>query len=233
MKKIIISIFVIAVILGISYFYLVNKKEAIAPVVVPPVVTNTKSTVVTDTKPAELCFAKFGAPDVNGSYDRDTLRLIVNGEKVTGELNLLPAESDSKTGEIKGTVGPINTTTMTRTADLEWFTFAGGTNTEKVKIIFGAGSASVKQGTSTLDLPELPCLNLIERTNVENYLSDNISELSPIKAVLGGTWYVVYATVDLEKNTGVVAYEDGHLSEKKNFSYTTNAKGEVVSLTIK
>lgn len=232
MKKIIIFIFVIAVILGISYSYLINKKEAIAPVVVPPVVTDTKSTVVTDTKPAELCFAKFGTPDVNGSYDRDTLRLIVNGEKVTGELNLLPAESDSKTGEIKGTVGLVDTTTMMRTADLEWFT-TGGTNTEIVKIIFGNSTASIVQKTNTLNLRELPCLDLVERTNVENYLSDNISELSPVKAVLGGTWYVVYATVDLDKNTGVVAYEDGHLSEKKNFSYTTNAKGEVVSLTIK
>lgn len=230
MKKILSFIVVIIVILGI--FYLLNKKEAIAPVVVSPVVTNTKSIVVTDTKPTELCFAKFGAPDVNGSYDRYTLRLIVNGEKATGELNLLPAESDSKTGEVKGTVGPINTTTMTRTADLEWFTFTGGANTEKVQIIFGKSTASIVQKTSPLNLTEIPCLDLVERTNVENYLSDNISKLPPIKAVLGGTWYVVYATVDLEKNSGIVVYEDGHIQETKNFSYTTNEKGEVVTLVI-
>src|SRR3989338_8473338 len=74
--------------------------------------------------------------------------------------------------------------------------------------------------------------NLAERANVENYLRENISKLSPVEAVLGGTWYVVSATVDLEKNSGTVVYEDGHIQETKNFSYTTDEKGEVVSLTI-
>ena len=70
------------------------------------------------------------------------------------------------------------------------------------------------------------------KQNVENYLRENISKLSPIKAVLGGTWYVVSITTDLEKNSGTVTYEDGHIQETKTFSYTTNDKGEVVSLVI-
>ena len=70
------------------------------------------------------------------------------------------------------------------------------------------------------------------KQNVENYLRTNISTLSPVKAVLGGTWYVVSTTVDLEKNSGTVVYEDGHIQEIKNFFYTTDAKGEVISLTI-
>jgi hypothetical protein len=74
--------------------------------------------------------------------------------------------------------------------------------------------------------------DLTERVNVENYLRENISKLSPVKAVLGGTWYVVSVVIDLEKNSGTVIYEDGHIQETKNFSYTTNQKGEVVSLTI-
>jgi len=49
---------------------------------------------------------------------------------------------------------------------------------------------------------------------------------------LGGTWYVVSDTVDLAKNSGTVIYEDGHIQEQRNFSYTLNGKGEVVSLTI-
>ena len=73
---------------------------------------------------------------------------------------------------------------------------------------------------------------LTERENVENYLSDNISTLSPVKAVLGGTWYVLASTIDLEKKSGTVTYEDGHIQEKKNFTYTVNEKGEVVSLII-
>jgi len=70
------------------------------------------------------------------------------------------------------------------------------------------------------------------KQNVENYLRANISELSPVKAVLGGTWYVISDTVDLEKNSGTVVYEDGHIQEEKNFIYTSNDNGEVLSLTI-
>ncbi|MFA6523993.1 MAG: hypothetical protein WC264_00930 [Candidatus Paceibacterota bacterium] len=74
---------------------------------------------------------------------------------------------------------------------------------------------------------------LTERENVENYLKDNINILSPVKAVLGGTWYVVSSTIDLEKKSGIVTYEDGHIQEKKNFTYTVNDKREVTNLTIK
>ena len=80
--------------------------------------------------------------------------------------------------------------------------------------------------------PVVTDTNLAEKVNVENYLRANISKLSPVKAVLGGTWYVVSLTVDLVKNSGTVVYEDGHIQETKNFSYTTNEKGEIVSLTI-
>lgn len=70
------------------------------------------------------------------------------------------------------------------------------------------------------------------KQNVENYLRENISKLSPVKTVLGGTWYVISITTDLEKNSGTVTYEDGHIQEIKNFVYITNDKGEIVSLTI-
>ena len=70
------------------------------------------------------------------------------------------------------------------------------------------------------------------KQNVENYLRNNISILSPIQPVLGGTWYIVSVTIDLSKNSGLVTYEDGHIQEIKNFLYTTNEKGEVVNLTI-
>lgn len=80
--------------------------------------------------------------------------------------------------------------------------------------------------------PVVTDTNLAEKVNVENYLRANISKLSPVKAVLGGTWYVVSNTVDLVTNSGTVVYEDGHIQEVKNFSYTTNEKGEIVSLTI-
>jgi hypothetical protein len=95
-----------------------------------------------------------------------------------------------------------------------------------VIIIVGAGFLVFKS-------PALaPGILVNEKQNVENYLRENISKLSPVKAVLGGTWYVVSDTVDLAKNSGTVIYEDGHIQEQRNFSYTLNGKGEVVSLTI-
>jgi len=76
------------------------------------------------------------------------------------------------------------------------------------------------------------CLDLIKRVNVVGYLKDNISTLSPVKAVLGGTWYVDSETVDLANNSGTVKYEDGHIQEVKNFTYTTDIKGQVTSMKI-
>lgn len=75
--------------------------------------------------------------------------------------------------------------------------------------------------------------NSLEQANVENYLRENIVKLSPIPAVLGGTWYVISDTIDFEKNSGTVVYEDGHIQETRSFSYTLDEKGEVTSLTIK
>lgn len=210
---------------------------------------------VADTKTEgkrELCFAKFGTPDVNGSYDKYTLRLLLDGEKATGELNLIPKDKDRKIGEFKGTITTVDPKMIARTANLQWFTFAEGMNVEEeLKIILGVGKASVgfgemvlkadgtyvykdpKKIAYNLSLMDVACSDLIERVNVETYLQDNITELSPVKAVLGGKWYIVYATIDLAKNSGVVVYEDGHVQEKKNFTYTTNEKSEIVILTIK
>ena len=72
----------------------------------------------------------------------------------------------------------------------------------------------------------------VEQANVENYLRANISKLSPVKAVLGGTWYVTSFTIDLDQNSGKVEYEDGHIQEIKNFSYVTDTTQEVLSLKI-
>ncbi|MBU0612278.1 hypothetical protein KKA39_00920 [Patescibacteria group bacterium] len=101
----------------------------------------------------------------------------------------------------------------------------------------------VKHGNPSSPIPETGCgdgaddrvvsySDLDEKKNIENYLKDNINTLSPVKAVLGGTWYVLSSTVDLKNKSGVVTYEDGHIQEKKNFSYIVNEKREVTSLTI-
>jgi len=74
--------------------------------------------------------------------------------------------------------------------------------------------------------------NIKESTNVEKYLRENISTLSPVPAVLGGTWYVVSVVTDINTNSGVVVYEDGHIQEKRNFSYEVDGNINVTILTI-
>ena len=67
---------------------------------------------------------------------------------------------------------------------------------------------------------------------VEKYLRENISTLSPVKAVLGGTWYVISIFVDASANSGSVVYEDGHVQEDAEFTYEFQ-NGEVSNLIIK
>lgn len=248
MKKLLLFVFTIGVIFGFSYF--LSKKEVVAPEIVSGV--KKYDSAKENSKPTELCFAKFGVPNKSGFYDKYTLRLILDGSTAKGELNFLPAEKDRKTGEISGTVSAVDKIMMARTADLWWFNFAEGMSAqEQVKIIFGEGVASVGFGEMVdrgdgvyvykdpknikynLELKDVACSDLTERVNIENYLHDNISELSPVKAVLGGTWYVLSVIIDVNKNSGTVVYEDGHIQEKKTFTYTTNETGEVLSLSIK
>ncbi|MEI6835900.1 MAG: hypothetical protein WCK59_03625 [Candidatus Falkowbacteria bacterium] len=55
------------------------------------------------------------------------------------------------------------------------------------------------------------CATLTEKNAFEKYLSDNISKLSPKKAVLGGTFYVT-KIVWQPSRIALVSYEDGHVA---------------------
>lgn len=61
---------------------------------------------------------------------------------------------------------------------------------------------------------------------VEDYLKDNISELSPEPAVLGGTFYVTEVIFDEEGRTEV-RYEDGHIALVADAGYRVNDGGAV------
>jgi hypothetical protein len=54
--------------------------------------------------------------------------------------------------------------------------------------------------------------------SVETYVAQHITELSPEKAVLGGTFYVT--EVSAKDGMGTVMYEDGHIALVADFSYT-------------
>lgn len=234
--------FLVIVVLAVLVFFVINKKSGTTPVGNGD---DTKS-------PIELCFARFGQPGTNGFYDRYTLRMLLDRGKVTGELRFLPAEKDSKVGKFEGVVSTVDKVMMARTADVWWIASAEGMQVkEQLRIIFGEGTANVGFGemvdrgdgvyvykdpekiSYTLDLTDVSCVDLTERENVEKYLKSNVSTLSPAKAVLGGTWYVLSYTVDVGSNSGTVTYEDGHIQEKRDFSYTIDENLEVQSLMIK
>lgn len=54
--------------------------------------------------------------------------------------------------------------------------------------------------------------------SVETYVRQHISELSPVKEVLGGRFYVT--DIHASGGYGVVAYEDGHNAYTGEFTYS-------------
>ncbi len=58
---------------------------------------------------------------------------------------------------------------------------------------------------------------------VINYIKDNISELSPEKEVLGGTFYVT--NIDfIDHNLAIVEYEDGHIALEAEVMFSIENK---------
>lgn len=66
-----------------------------------------------------------------------------------------------------------------------------------------------------------------ETVVVETYIRKYINTIVSPDPVLGGTWYVVSITTDPNTNTGTVVYEDGHIQETSQFSYTIGQNGTV------
>ena len=220
------------------------KENIVSPVIEEPVVVNM----------VDLCFANIGTPNENGFYDKYTLRMSLNNTEktVSGELKFLPAEKDSKVGKFEGAVSDVDDTLMARRIDAWWDTMAEGMNTrEELKIIFGEGVASIllsemedrgdgvyvykdpKSAQYNLELKDVSCDEIDEREKVEEYLRENIVSLSPVKAVLGGSWYVLSVLLNPNEDSGVVTYEDGHIQEKRDFTYLIGGDGEVSNLVIK
>jgi hypothetical protein len=225
MKKILLAVLVICIIAGAAF--LIKKREAVAPAPAPV------SGGSAGAGPVELCFGMFTPPNERGFSDKYTLRMLLDNAKgaVTGELDFVPGEKDSKTGAFAGTVTPVDKVMMARTIDATWHTSGEGIKAEEpLKIIFGEGTASIPG--FGLDLTDVACSELTLRDNVEAYLRAHISALSPVPAVLGGTWYVIGVSTDPGKHSGVVVYEDGHIQEKKNFTFTADEKGSVTSASI-
>lgn len=52
---------------------------------------------------------------------------------------------------------------------------------------------------------------------IEDYVKSSISEISPVKASMGGTFYVTSVTA--KDGKGTVSYEDGHNAYNADFTY--------------
>lgn len=56
--------------------------------------------------------------------------------------------------------------------------------------------------------------------SVEDYVTQNISTLSPVKEVLGGKFYVT--KIEAHGGAGTVYYEDGHNAYTADFTYNAS-----------
>lgn len=98
-------------------------------------------TSVACAQPIAMCYS-YDRVTSRGYHDKETLTLMIDGEKVTGEYKYQPAEKDSKTGTFEGVVGPMDPKISARTADVWWNVAAEGMQAiEQLKIQFGEGSA--------------------------------------------------------------------------------------------
>jgi len=53
--------------------------------------------------------------------------------------------------------------------------------------------------------------------SIEQYVRENITDLSPLEEQLGGTFYVT--EIEAHEGVGIVSYEDGHNAYTADFTY--------------
>ena len=223
----------------------INFRKAPIVVVDEPIIP-----VVENTEPVNLCFYRADLIKESGLYDKAWLKLNVTGDKVQGEFQHLPAESDSKVGDFTGTAGTIDQTTMKRTANVWWNSRAEGMEVKEELILkWGDKGATVGFGemvdrgdgtyiykdSSNLyyikDMNPMDCNNMNEKIFTEKYIRNNIATIATDKPVLGGTWYVTTVVIDPPKHSAEVSYEDGHIVSKANITYTYQKDPEKITIT--
>lgn len=237
-KKIIIIILIIIIIGAIVLSFSFKKETVLAP-----------SDNIAEQKLTNLCYYR-GDKTTRGFYDVAWLKLNILGDKVTGEFNNLPAESDSKVGDFAGTILSANSTVTEKRATVWWDSRAEGMEVkEELSVKFEDDSAIVGFGemidrgdgvyvyknktnlTYIKPMNKIDCEALDEKLFAEKYIRDNIKTIATNKPVLGGSWYVVSVAINPTAHTGEVVYEDGHIQSKANFVYTYNKNPQSVTVT--
>lgn len=70
--------------------------------------------------------------------------------------------------------------------------------------------------------------------DIETYITNNISDISPEKEVLGGKFYIT--NIETLDGAGIAEYEDGHNAYVADFTYSiegTNGAITITSFTIR
>lgn len=241
--KTIILISLIIVVIGAVTLNIINKKKVLEEI-------NKNAPTISDTNTSRnLCYYRADKTD-RGFYDKAWLKLNIAGEKVKGEFQHLPAESDSKVGTFEGTLGVLDQKSMSREATVWWNSRAEGMEVkEELEIKWGDGNATVgfgemidrgdgvyvyKDKTKLFyikSMDQVDCVALDEKLSVEQYVRENISNISTEKAVLGGTWYALLIVANPTLKTGEVIYEDGHIQHKATFNYDYNESTQKISIS--
>ena len=230
--KQILLIILIIIVVG-TVILSIKPKETIAPIDAVD-----DKTTVDSGKIFNICYYRSTITD-NNLYDVAWLKLNIQGEKINGEFHNVPAEKDSKIGSFEGTVGLVDQKIMARTANVWWSSKAEGMEVkEELEIQFGDGSATagfgemIDRGDGVYVYKDKENLNYIEQMNqydckyldeklfAEKYIKDNIKTIATNAPVLGGSWYVVSASINPAIKSGEVTYEDGHILSKAKIEYT-------------
>jgi len=242
-KKLFTFIFILMIITAVILRIKNGKVEDIkAPKIIPIVEEEKQET-------RDLCYYR-GEKTKSGFYNVAWLKLNLLNDKVTGEFHNLPAESDSKIGSFEGTVEPLIQEIMGRKANVWWNSYAEGMEVkEELAIEFGDESATVGFGEMVdrgdgvyvyknkdnlfyvKSMNQIDCETLNEKLFIEKYIKDNIKSIATNKPVLGGSWYVTSAVVNVIANNGEVTYEDGHIQSKANFIYSYDKNSQNVVIT--
>ncbi len=209
-----------------------------------------EKTEIVNNEEKEFCYYK-STLSAGGFSDIAWLKVKEVGTLVSGEMRNLPAETDSKIGLFEGQIVEIGSFDNIKKANVIWDTLAEGMRT-KEELVFEYGEqyaiayfgeviersdgVYVFKNKDSLypqeKMQKMDCLELGEKINVEKYIRDNIKNLSKVKEVLGGNWYVTIVKINPVSNSGEVTYEDGHIEEKAMFTYsydTTNQETTILT----
>lgn len=158
----------------------------------------------------------------------------------TGAEQIQPFTSDSGAEGfvfyLRGELRNLQTSSTTSVGKGPYFAFplrSGATGSTALVIHPPLNqSADEADSVAIRTIAESVKLSSSSEPQIETYIRDNISQLSPIKEQLGGTFYIT--NLRLNNGQGVVEYEDGHNAYVADFNYSSaNGTTSVTNFTIR